>query len=85
MWEKEKKKEKSNYEENLLPYSIIQAASAGEPEAMERVLRHYERYIVKLSRRKFWDEYGNVYCGIDEDIRNRLRSKLIRAVLSFRV
>ena len=31
------------------------------------------------------DERGNTYYGIDEDIRDRLRSKLMRAVLSFEV
>jgi len=30
------------------------------------------------------DERGNTYWGIDGDIRDRLRSKLMRAVLSFR-
>ena len=31
------------------------------------------------------DERGNTYYGIDEDIRDRLRSHLMRAVLSFEV
>ena len=31
------------------------------------------------------DERGNTYWGIDEDIRDRLRSKLMRAVLTFKV
>lgn len=31
------------------------------------------------------DERGNTYYGIDEDIRDRLRSKLMRAVLDFEV
>ena len=31
------------------------------------------------------DERGNTYFGIDEDIRDRLRSHLMRAVLSFKV
>ncbi|MCI8433752.1 MAG: helix-turn-helix domain-containing protein, partial [Lachnospiraceae bacterium] len=35
--------------------------------------------------RKLYDERGNVYWGIDEDIRDRLRSRLMRAVLSFEV
>lgn len=30
-------------------------------------------------------ERGNTYYGIDEDIRDRLRSKLMRAVLDFEV
>ena len=42
-------------------------------------------YIASLSMRKLRDERGNIYWGIDEDIRDRLRSRLMRAVLSFEV
>ena len=31
------------------------------------------------------DELGNTYYGIDEDIRDRLRSKLMQAVLIFKI
>ena len=55
------------------------------PEAMKIVVQHYESYIASLSMRKLIDERGNTYYGIDEDIRDRLRSKLMRAVLSFKV
>ena len=49
------------------------------------LLQHYESYIASLSMRKLRDERGNIYWGIDEDIRDRLRSRLMRAVLSFKV
>ena len=74
-----------NAESGLLPYPVIIAATKGDPEAMAIVVKHYESYIVSLSMRKLYDERGNVYWGIDEDIRDRLRSKLMRAVLSFEV
>ena len=32
----------------LLPMSVIEAARAGDPLAVERVLRYYDRYINKL-------------------------------------
>ena len=54
-------------------------------EAMNIVVQHYESYIASLSMRKLRDERGNIYYGIDEDIRDRLRSRLMRAVLSFKV
>ena len=57
----------------------------GDPEAMNIVVQHYESYIASLSMRKLRDERGNIYWGIDEDIRDRLRSRLMRAVLSFKV
>ena len=74
-----------NAESGLLPYPIIIAATKGDPEAMAIVVKHYESYIASLSMRKFRDERGNTYWGIDEDIRDRLRSRLMRAVLSFEV
>ena len=68
-----------------LPYPVIIAATKGDPEAMNIVVQHYESYIASLSMRKLRDERGNIYWGIDEDIRDRLRSRLMRAVLSFKV
>ena len=74
-----------NAESGLLPYPVIIAATKGDPEAMAIVVKHYESYIASLSMRKLRDERGNTYWGIDEDIRDRLRSMLMRAVLSFEV
>ena len=74
-----------NAESGLLPYPVIIAATKGDPEAMAIVVKHYESYIASLSMRKLRDERGNIYWGIDEDIRDRLRSRLMRAVLSFEV
>ena len=74
-----------NAESGLLPYPVIIAATKGDPEAMAIVVKHYESCITSLSMRKLYDERGNVYWGIDEDIRDRLRSRLMRAVLSFEV
>lgn len=72
-------------ERGLLPYPVIIAATKGDPEAMKIVVQHYESYIAVLSMRKLRDERGNFYYGIDEDIRDRLRARLMRAVLDFKV
>lgn len=74
-----------NDERGLLPYPVIIAATKGNPEAMNIVVKHYDSYIASLSMRKLRDERGNTYWGIDEDIRDRLRSRLMRAVLTFTV
>ena len=74
-----------NAESGLLPYPVIIAATKGDPEAMAIVVKHYESYIASLSMRKLRDERSNTYWGIDDDIRDRLRSRLMRAVLSFEV
>jgi hypothetical protein len=71
-------------ERGLLPYPVIVAATKGDPDAMAVVMKRYESYIADLSMRKLRDERGNTYWGIDGNIRDRLRSKLMRAVLSFR-
>ncbi len=72
-------------ERGLLPYPVIIAATKGDPEAMRIVVQQYESYIASLSTRKLIDERGNAYFGIDTDIRDRLRTRLIRAVLEFEV
>lgn len=74
-----------NYPETaLVPYPVIVAATKGDPDAMKMVLQHFSGYIASLSIRKLYDERGNVYYGVDHDIRERLQAKLMRAVLSFK-
>ena len=52
--------------------------------AMKIVLQHFSGYIARLSMRKLYDERGNVYFGVDHDIRERLQAKLMMAVLTFK-
>ena len=68
----------------LVPYPIILAATKGDPEAMKVVVQHFSGYIASLSMRKLYDERGNAYYGVDEDIRERLQAKLMRTVLRFK-
>ncbi|GAB2562193.1 helix-turn-helix domain-containing protein [Gracilibacillus alcaliphilus] len=74
-----------NDERGLMPYPIILAANKGEPEAMKVVILHYASYMTSLSMRKLRDEHGNIYWGIDEDTRDRLRSKLMQSILTFKI
>lgn len=69
----------------LLSYPVIVAATQGDFEAMDYVLHHYESYMVSLSIRRFRDDRGNLYYGVDRDIYDRLRSKLMLAVLKFKI
>ena len=71
-------------ERGLLPYPVILAATKGDPDAMKIVMQHYQSYIAHLSMKKIRDESGNTYYGVDEDLRERLQAKLMRAVLSFK-
>ena len=70
---------------NLLPFHIIKAASEGNVEEINEVVDHYEGYIIRLSIRKMYDEYGQVHYCIDETLRRRLETKLITKVLDFKI
>lgn len=69
----------------LIPFPVIVAASKGDVEAINQVLKHYEGYIISLSTRILYDEYGNPHICVDENIRRRLQTKLIAAVLKFKI
>lgn len=69
---------------NLLPYSTIQSATSGNAEAISAVLRHYERYIARLSMRPVRDPYGCTRLCVDEAVRRRVEIKLITGILEFR-
>lgn len=60
----------------LLPFDTIVRAVNGEEQAMNEVLECYDRYIIKLSM-----DNGHV----SEELRNRLKSKLLSAVLKFNI
>lgn len=59
----------------LIPFEVIQKAVAGEPEAVDTVLRHYTAHIKYLSMYKGY---------INDDIQDRLKAKLVEAILKFR-
>lgn len=69
----------------LLPFPVIAAASNGDVDAINAVLKHYEGYIASLSLRRVYDEDGNGYTIVDEELRRRLETKLIVKILSFEV
>ena len=55
----------------LIPFEVIEKAVAGEPEAVDAVLRHFK--------------YLSMYKGhINDDTQDRLKAKLIEAILKFR-
>lgn len=65
----------------LLPMDVIEAARAGDPLALERVLRYYDRYINKLCMRTLYDKNGLPYIGVDEYMKHRLQAKLVDAIV----
>ncbi len=59
----------------LIPFEIIEKAVAGEPEAIDIVLKHYSPRIKYLSK---YQGHNN------DDIQDRLKAQLIKAILQFR-
>ncbi|MFB0921185.1 MAG: helix-turn-helix domain-containing protein [Oscillospiraceae bacterium] len=70
---------------SLLPYTTIEAAASGDVDAINAVLKHYERYIAALATRTLYDENGNPHLCVDEEMKRRLETKLITKILSFDV
>ncbi len=68
-----------------LPYSAIQAAVGGDTTAINRMLEYYEGYISKLSTKRYYDQWGNIYECVDEDMRRQLQAKLIMKISSFKL
>ena len=75
---------KNECEKKLLPFHIIEAATMGDVEAINVVLKHYESYIKRLSTRKLYDEFGQLHYCVDETLRRRLETKLITKILKFK-
>jgi len=67
----------------LLPFPVIVAATNGDVDSINAVLKHYEGYIAVLSTKRLFDEDGNPYLCVDEGLRRRLETKLITAILTF--
>ena len=64
-----------------LPLAVIEAARAGDTEAMEQVLCYYDGYINKLCTRMLYDNYGQPHVCVDEYMKHRLQNKLIYAIV----
>ena len=69
----------------ILPFHIVVAASNGDVDAINAVLKHYEGYIASLSLRRVFDDNGNSYTIVDEELRRRLETKIITKILEFKV
>ena len=69
----------------LLPYPVIICAVQGDPTAMDQVIGYYNPYIAYLSRRNVRDEDGYFMRLPNAEIEARLISRLVRAVIQFKI
>ena len=74
-------KQPTFYGRELLPLSVIEAARAGAPLAVESVLRYYDGYMNKLCTRTLYDLGGLPHVRVDEYMKDRLQNKLIQTIL----
>lgn len=79
-------KTKESVSGNGLPaFQMIKEASEGNIVAINKLLKHYERYITGLSVRRMYDEFGRPHYYVDETLRRRLETKLITKALNFKI
>ncbi|NLQ67099.1 helix-turn-helix domain-containing protein [Streptococcus mutans] len=69
----------------LLPLAVIESAHAGDPSAMDRVLRHYDKYIKKLCTRKLYGDCDLSHYYVDEYMKRHLEIKLITAIVNMKL
>lgn len=69
----------------LLPFVIIEAATKGNVDAINTVLKHYDGYISAMATRILYDENGISYSCADPELKRRLETKLITRILKFRI
>ncbi len=60
---------------------VIHAASGGDSEAMEQVLRYYDDYMSRLCTRILYDKDGTPHMCVDTHMKRCLEIRLIRAVM----
>lgn len=69
--------------ESLLAYSTVAAAVHGDAEAIQSVLKYYERYISTLATRTMFDAFGEPRICVDISLKHRLESKLLARIGAF--
>ncbi|WP_277406905.1 helix-turn-helix domain-containing protein [Lacrimispora xylanisolvens] len=69
----------------MIPFSDIVAATDGDIETINQIVKHYSGYIAKRSLRPMKDECGNQHMVVDENLRHRIETRLITKILSFEI
>ena len=68
-----------------LSFDIIVAATDGDKEAIKEILKFYDGYISKLSLRKMYDDYGNVYMVVDGELKGRIQTAVMNMIFNFQI
>ena len=68
-----------------IPFAVIVAATNGDEAAIQEILDLYDGYISKLSLRKLYDEYGNVYMVVDSELKGRIQAAVMDMIANFEI
>ena len=68
-----------------IPFTVIVAATNGDEAAIQEILDFYDGYISKLSLRKLYDEYGNVYMVVDSELKGRMQAAVMDMIAKFEI
>ncbi len=68
-----------------IPFAAIVAATNGDEAAIQEILDFYDGYISKLSLRKLYDEYGNVYMVVDSELKGRIQAAVMDMIANFEI
>lgn len=69
----------------LLPAETIKAAISGDELAQLEVKKFYEAYISQCSKRISYDEFGNQYPYVDQEMKASIESKLLEKITVFEI
>ena len=64
---------------------MIVAAANGDEDAIQEILDFFDGYISKLSLRKLYDEYGNVYMVVDSELKGRIQAAVMDMIANFEI
>lgn len=64
-------------------FSTICSAVGGDEIAMKKILNHFNAYISKACLRPCYDEYGSMRIVVGVDLKGRVRTAIMKAILNF--
>ena len=65
-----------------ISYPTILAATQGDPEAVQKILRYYEPYILHFSKCSTQLEDGTIHTYVNHEIKQQIESKLMYGIVT---
>ena len=68
-----------------LNFDLIEKAVSGDETAINKIVAIYEPYINTLSSQSLYDKDGNEVIGVNVDLHDYLKSKLIHIIHTYKI